>query len=29
VKVMLDGIFEVTFDESGRGKIFREWWHRK
>lgn len=29
MKVMLDGIFEVTFDESGRGKIFREWWHRK
>jgi catechol 2,3-dioxygenase-like lactoylglutathione lyase family enzyme len=29
VKVKLDGIFEVTFDESGRGIIFREWWHRK
>lgn len=28
-KVELDGIFEVTFDESGRGIIFREWWHRK
>lgn len=28
-KVLLDGIFEVTFNESGRGKIFREWWHRK
>ena len=27
--VKLDGIFEVTFDASGRGRIFREWWHRE
>ena len=29
VRVELDGIFLVTFDDAGRCHEFREWWHRR
>ena len=29
VQVELDGVFLVTFDDAGRCREFREWWHRR
>ena len=29
VRVELDGIAAVTFDDAGRCREFREWWHRR
>jgi uncharacterized protein (TIGR02246 family) len=29
MRVELDGVFLVTFDDAGRCREFREWWHRR
>jgi hypothetical protein len=29
VGVELDGILTAEFDQSGRCRVFREWWHRR
>ncbi len=29
VGVEIDGVLTAEFDESGRCRVFREWWHRR